>query len=135
MGIDCNVGHVEHRPNRSVGGGKRLNDVAARTSSTPSGHNLLKFFSMFGPPSKVDETRVITNTKQMHHTSGDRVAARRGGNPQVVTASISATRDGVRQSGTEAALLLTGHTEQRNKGTHHVEHRFEQVGVDDLAHA
>ena len=133
--VGGDVGHVHHRADRRVGGGQLGHRLRRRPRRAPRAHDPFELVAGGGATLERREARVVADAEHDHHPPGDAVAARRHGDPAPVGAAVRPARHGVRQAGAEPRLQRALQRVHRRQRAHQVEHRLQQVDVDDLAAA
>lgn len=88
---------------------------------------------MFHASRERGESLVVTDAEHTHDARSNGLT--RGGhtNPLAVTAAIDATGDRVGKAGSESGLQFTREFVERDDWAHDLEHRLQEVDVDDLA--
>ena len=70
VGVDCDVGHVENRPDRGLGFFERTQDLVLRTCSAPVVHETFEFFTVGGSAVEGGESLVVADTGCRMHIQG-----------------------------------------------------------------
>ena len=94
----------------------------------------VELLAVLGSALERREARVVAVRRaSVEHAVRDRLGRRRDRDPLAVGALVRAARHGVRDARTEPRLVVVEVRGGRRQRRHHLEHRLEQVDVDDLA--
>ena len=92
----------------------------------------VELVAMVGTLLEGREPRVVAVTEQRHHAVRDRLGGGRDRDPLAVGTPVGAARHRVRDARAETGLLVVEVRGRRRQRRHHLQHRLEQVHVDDL---
>ena len=88
---------------------------------------------MFHASRERAESLVVTDAEHTHDARSNGITRGRDSDPLAVTTAVDATGDRVGETGSESGLQFTREFVERDHRSHDLEHRLQEVDVDDLA--
>ena len=118
---------------RGLGRLERGEHLGSRTRTDPRGDDAVELLAVLGARREASRSVSSPSTPSSASTRvRDRLGRRRDRDPLAVGALVRAARHGVRDAGTEPRLVVVEVRGRRRQRRHHLQHRLEQVHVDDL---
>ena len=128
------VGHRVHGRDRGLAP-PRTRRAPRRDGRAPTHarDDRVELLAVLGAARRTSRSAGRRRRRELEHAVRDRLGRRRDRDPLAVGALVGAARHGVRDAGAEAGLLVAEVRGRRRQRRHHLQHRLEQVHVDDLA--